>query len=351
MATQRKSKSPALGRIAVLVSDGCSLSGLHTFLDIMRGAGRLVAQRRAEVRGYGDEDINVPNLLGLQTVVIGPDMGAIRGDGGFVITPEQDISAGERFRLVYLPPIADPLDPAASKAIACFLVEQRQSGALLAASGNSVFTLAATGLLDGHPARVPHEQQRAFARRYPAVLIERGRIPAEADGIYTADSLFAEASLACHFAEKLSARWVGAAIEREVFAYGPLNAPASGPPGVAPERDTLIDDVLHYLAVHYSEHLLTANLARTFAVSERTLLRRFRQVLHTTPHAYVRELRLDAAARMLVNTDLSPERIAERVGYRDAAFFARIFRAKTGLSPRGFRAVRQGARHEYGQMA
>jgi len=327
-------------RIAVLVSEGCALSGLHVFLDIMRNSGRLVAERRAGIRDFGDADSITSNLLGLQTVVVGPTMAKVRGDGGTTILPEQDLANPEHFRLVYLPPLARPPEITEIRDIVAYLLEQRHGGALLAAAGNSVFTLAATGLLDGHAARVPHTHHAVFARRFPAVQIERGRIPTENDGLYTADSLFAEASLACHLAKKLSARWVGAAIEREVFANGPFNAPDMSPAAVAPQQDSLMDDILRYLAVHYSEPLVTADLARNFAISERTLHRRFGNALNRTPHAYVRELRMDAATRMLLNTDLTPERIAERVGYGDCAFFARLFRRKTGLSPRAFRAAR-----------
>lgn len=53
---------------------------------------------------------------------------------------------------------------------------------------------------------------------------------------------------------------------------------------------------------------------------------------------YLRDVRLNRARELLHRTRLTIAEIAHEVGFRDAAYFSRIFKARTGGSgPRLFR--------------
>ena len=56
------------------------------------------------------------------------------------------------------------------------------------------------------------------------------------------------------------------------------------------------------------------------------------------PMAYLSRLRVETAAAMLLHTDLSITQIAEAVGWPDANYFARRFRAHYGLNASTYRA-------------
>ena len=77
-------------------------------------------------------------------------------------------------------------------------------------------------------------------------------------------------------------------------------------------------------------------LAQT-ALAERTLKRRFKKHMGVSIIEYVQALRIGNAKELLVKSTTAIEEIARRVGYQDASFFRRIFRAETGLSPSHFR--------------
>ena len=84
---------------------------------------------------------------------------------------------------------------------------------------------------------------------------------------------------------------------------------------------------------------LAAELAAHLHLSPRSLHR------HLTAEglglrALYDELRSERARCWLRDTDLSVERIAERLGYADTSNFARCFKRWTGMTPRGFRANR-----------
>ncbi|KJL24262.1 AraC family transcriptional regulator [Microbacterium azadirachtae] len=87
-----------------------------------------------------------------------------------------------------------------------------------------------------------------------------------------------------------------------------------------------------------------AELAATVNVERTHLVRLFQKELGTPPIAYMRQLRQQAAARLLVQTRLPISEIGTQVGWDDPAHFARQFKASFGLSPSAYRGrARSGA--------
>ncbi|MGW6276970.1 helix-turn-helix domain-containing protein [Kribbella sp. NPDC055071] len=80
-----------------------------------------------------------------------------------------------------------------------------------------------------------------------------------------------------------------------------------------------------------------AQLARATTTERTHLVRLFQRELGAPPIAYLNRLREQAAARLLVQTDEPVAQIGARVGWEDAGYFARRFRAAYGLSPSAYR--------------
>lgn len=79
-------------------------------------------------------------------------------------------------------------------------------------------------------------------------------------------------------------------------------------------------------------------LAEVASVERTHLVRLFQRELGIPPIAYLNQLRQQEAARLLVQTNLPISRIGVEVGWDDAAYFARRFKAAYGLSPSGYRS-------------
>ena len=54
--------------------------------------------------------------------------------------------------------------------------------------------------------------------------------------------------------------------------------------------------------------------------------------------AYVTQVRMDEAVRLLRDTDEKTYRIAEQTGYSDPNYFSYVFKRRFGVSPSKFRA-------------
>lgn len=77
-------------------------------------------------------------------------------------------------------------------------------------------------------------------------------------------------------------------------------------------------------------------LAEEFHLSERTLIRRLREE-GGSYQQLLDEVRQELACWLLLNTPLSVEAVAERLGYQDSSNFSRTFRRWLGMTPNTWR--------------
>ena len=91
-----------------------------------------------------------------------------------------------------------------------------------------------------------------------------------------------------------------------------------------------------YIADRYPCATLT-ELADRLGYSGEYLSRRIAALFGKTFRELLCEERLDAAARLLQETNLSIAQIVEAVGYENCSHFYRMFRARRGMTPRRYR--------------
>jgi transcriptional regulator GlxA family with amidase domain len=72
-------------------------------------------------------------------------------------------------------------------------------------------------------------------------------------------------------------------------------------------------------------------------LAERTFKRRFAKATGLTPMGYVQRLRVEDAKRRLEAGNDAVEEISRQVGYEDPAFFRRLFKRITCLTPGAYR--------------
>jgi transcriptional regulator GlxA family with amidase domain len=74
-------------------------------------------------------------------------------------------------------------------------------------------------------------------------------------------------------------------------------------------------------------------LARDLNMSRRQLFRKFKVLAGCTPNIFIRNLRLERAARLLWNTRMTVLEITYAVGFCDPKYFRGIFKEKYGILP------------------
>lgn len=119
--------------------------------------------------------------------------------------------------------------------------------------------------------------------------------------------------------------------------YTELSAPTNGSSALPAFKLRRVTD---WMAEHLAEEFNLARLAGQVGMSEFHFNRLFKRATGVPPSQYQIKLRMDAARRLLRETELSVIRIGNEVGYSNPSHFARIFRKESGLSPSDYRRLK-----------
>lgn len=114
------------------------------------------------------------------------------------------------------------------------------------------------------------------------------------------------------------------------------------PPSPIPSPETppmhpLVHEALLYIQKHYHRDIGLAEAARHLAITESHLATLFRQERSQTFMQALTAHRITVAQTLLRDPRNQITQVAWRCGYRDPAYFAKVFRRIVGSSPREYR--------------
>lgn len=223
------------------------------------------------------------------------------------------------------------------------LREAHARGARLLSICSGAFVLAAAGLLDGQRATTHWRYAEALQCRYPKIRVDPNVLYVDEGDILTSAGSAAGLDLCLH----LVRRDYGAAIANQVarrlvipphrdggqaqFLQRPVES------ATRPSRRDSLAALLDRIRTRLREPWRIAELARLAAMSERTLMRRFRAATGMSPADWITRARVDRARELLESTPLPIDLIAERCGLGTPSTLRHHFRKKVGLSPADYR--------------
>jgi signal transduction histidine kinase/DNA-binding LacI/PurR family transcriptional regulator/AraC-like DNA-binding protein/CheY-like chemotaxis protein len=117
------------------------------------------------------------------------------------------------------------------------------------------------------------------------------------------------------------------ALNRAIFGMDTLPAHTSG----------LVKQAIVYLHQNYTRPISRWEIANAVGVSEDYLSRVFNRELNISPWEYLNRYRVLQSKHLLFHTTDSVGVIAHQVGFKDQAYFSRVFHKVTGMSPQTFR--------------
>jgi transcriptional regulator GlxA family with amidase domain len=215
------------------------------------------------------------------------------------------------------------------------------------------FLLAEAGLLDGRRATVHWRYAREFMDRYPRVVVDPRPTWVRDGSIYTSAGISAGIDLALAWVEEDVGTTAALQVARELVLF--LRRPGGQDQlSVSLEAQASHTKSLHELQVWMVEHLRqplsVGALADRVAMSPRNFARLFAQEFGTTPGRYLMQLRVEAARRLLEQTDKSLMQVSSASGFRSADVMRRAFLRAVGTTPPRYRRHFQtpGARSPLG---
>lgn len=106
-------------------------------------------------------------------------------------------------------------------------------------------------------------------------------------------------------------------------------------------NDPRMKNMMTYINAHLDEKITVQSIAATAFVSTRMCYRMFREYLHIAPNEYIRSCRIRKACVLLNRDKVSVTEAAQRCGFDDSSYFARVFREMTGYTPLEFKKMAQ----------
>lgn len=271
---------------------------------------------------------------------------ATRLCGGLSLKADKLVRDIEKSDLVILPALWRNPQTALKQqaALLPWLQRQADNGARLAAAGTASCFLAAAGLLDGKPATTHWAYFDEFEKRYPRVQLQRRHLITQAGNLYCVGSVNSIADLMVHFISEafgeLIARRVESQFSPEIRQPYAKHLYAAGGTHVHADEDII--QTQYFLQSNYHQAIDMTALAHQHGFAVRTFNRRFKLATGLTPLDYLQQRRLQAAASLLRDSNLTVAEIGLQVGYSDASYFSKLFRRQFSMSPLTYRESVRG---------
>ena len=320
--------------LALPESAGASLYGM---LDVLATTGTLWREFAGLDQG--------PALIRPHLVSLTNDRFTLRH--GIPVQPDLTIAdAGRPEVLIVTDFWLAPDDPMADRYpdLKAWLRDCRAAGTTIYSVCTGSVLRAAAGLLDGLEVASHWGYEDLFRQNFPDVRFDPAPSICFSDPegrLVTAGGASAWQDLALHIISRHvspgEALHTAKVFLLKVHAEGQL--PYANRVRRLPHADSVVRRAETWLIENYRAADPVAGVVAACGIAERTLKRRFRQATGVTLIAYAQNLRIEAAKRAL-ETDRTPvETVAAAVGYENVAFFRRLFKRGTGLSPGAYRRM------------
>lgn len=217
-----------------------------------------------------------------------------------------------------------------------WLIEAYTIGAHIASICIGAVALGEAGLLDGRRCTTHWALVESLQQRYPTARILDGILYVHDRGITTSAGIASGIDLALSLVEQRGGSRLAAEVARLMVIYLRRNGSQRQQSVYLEYRNHLhpaVHQVQDWLSEHTTEVVSLAQLAAIAKMSVRHFSRAFKQATGLTPVHYQQRLRLEVAATLLEQSDLSIEAIAARCGFDDARHFRRLWHRYFGVSP------------------
>ena len=305
--------------IDLLVIEGFSLMSLAATMEPLRAANRVSGRRLYEWRLMSDDGAPVTSSSGVRFPVA----------MAFDSRPHRDavivVAAFEAGR--HGAPTLARLRAVARRKIPVGAIE---SGSWILARG---------GLLNGYRATVHWEEVEDFTAAFPAVTTIADRFVVDRDR-FTAGGASPALDMMLHLIRQQHGLSVALNVA-SVFIYDQDHLPTDHQPVVSLGRlgslEPRLAAAIKHMEGSISEPASVAAIAAKVGLSARSVQALFNRRLGMPPHAYYLNLRLDAARRLLSQSDMSVVAVAAATGFVSASGLARAFMRRYRLTPRQVR--------------
>lgn len=290
-----------------------------------------------EVFGY---DRSADGLPAYDFAVCTPTNRAVRTASGFVLTPTHDVDRLETADLVAVAPFDTDQSPPAE--ILAGLRRAAERGAYVMSVCTGAFALGEAGLLDDRRCTTHWRHAEQLASRFPAAKVDPNVLYVFDDNILTGAGTAASIDCCLHLVREVHGSAVATALARRMVVPPHRDggqAQFIETPMPRASAATTLQPLLSLVLGELDQPHTVESLAARAHMAPRTFARRFRAETGQTPLDWLIAQRVLLARRLLEDTGLSVETVAERAGFGTAATLRHHFTRRMSTTPQSYRAT------------
>jgi transcriptional regulator GlxA family with amidase domain len=314
-------------------------SALYGMVDVLAATGTLWRELVGEQAGR--------QLI--QPRIVSPTRRSFRCGNGIPVSPQLTIGEAKKPEIVVVPELwLAPNDDIHDRChgVKVWLRQCHKSGSMIYTACSGSVLLAAAGLLDGREATSHWGYEDLFRKSFPKVHFNPAPnlVIADRTGrIVTAGGTTSWHDLAIHIISRHCSPGEALRIAKVYLLkwHGEGQLPYASLVRRQPHADSVVRTAEAWLARNYREPHAVAAVVRHCGIPERSLKRRFTTATGSPLISYVQNLRIEEAKRLLEGDSTAADDIAALVGYENPAFFRRLFKRSTGLTPGAYRRMFQ----------
>jgi transcriptional regulator GlxA family with amidase domain len=279
-----------------------------------------------EANGFGAE-------YGLRFCATEPRVRMAQGLTLADLEPLSDAGAGDT---VVVPGIDSSTLDALHPLPTSWLRRSHREGARLASICTGAFVLGHAGLLDDRDCTTHWKVTGRLEREFPAARVIGNRLFVRAGRVITSAGVASGIDMALSLVEDDHGPETAAQVAREIVVYLRREG-SSDQSSIYLKYRTHMNPGVHrvqdWLIGHPDRRASLDDLARVAGMSRRNLTRAFRRATGVTLRQFANELKLEVAANLLHDPDMSIAAVAAHCGFSDARQLRRLCRGKLGINP------------------
>lgn len=259
----------------------------------------------------------------------------------FSVKPDVTIADVAKTDLIIIPAVNGDMDEVieANRGFLPWIRQQHARGAEVASLCVGAFILAATGLVDGRKCSTHWLSEELFRDMFPNVELVPDRIITDEQGTYSSGGANSFYNLLLHIVEKYTNRDL-AILCSKYFAIEIDRSSQSAFimfKGQKDHPDDSVKEIQSYIESNFAERITVDQLTTHFAISRRSLERRFKKATRNTVTEYIQRVKIEAAKKGFETSRKNITEVMFEVGYTDNKAFRTLFKRTTGLSPVEYR--------------
>ena len=322
-------------RVALLAAPEASASVLFGLYDVLGSVGMIWPDMTGAEAGEPTLDV----------FIVAADGQPFRCSGGILVEPRFGLDEISSVDVVIVGDIYTPGDLPLGRRFAPeieWLRQMHSQGALLASVCTGSLLLAETDLLDGRSCaghwtyldRFRVDRPRVFFD--PTLVLDLANEP---ERLITAGGGTSWQDLALYLIGRFCGQEAVLQTAKIYLLGGHEDGqlPFSAMTKRVPTADATIREAVDWIAEHFAAANPVSNMTARSGLKPRTFARRFWAATHYRPMDYVHAIRIERARHLLESTHDLADDVGFAVGYNDPAYFRRLFKRVTGLTPSTYR--------------